>query len=169
MIPASQLRSPSAESATLDQPLEHLLACHRRIEQRLDSLLRAAHAIESRPEEARTAIANVLRFLSSSGAWHTEDEERSLFPRLRARGLTGEDDAYLRELESQHHRVEALVERLRDAAPDGFAALADETARAYRDHIAFEEARLIGVARTALTAADLAEISGEMKSRRGIA
>lgn len=168
MITAAQLCTPAPEPATLDRPLQHLLACHRRIEQRLETLLRAASAIESDPEEARRAIANVLRFLTTNGVWHTEDEELSLFPRLRAHGLATEDDGFLRELEAQHERVESVVERLREATPAELAARAQDAVRSYREHIAFEESRLLEVAH-ALSEADLAAISAEMKARRGLA
>lgn len=36
-----------ASAATVDSPIEHLMACHRRIEQRLDTLVNAACHLEN--------------------------------------------------------------------------------------------------------------------------
>jgi len=70
----------AGESTTLDAPLEHLMACHRRIEERLATLERAGAALESRRDEALGAIRAAFAFMDSNGAIHTRDEEESLFP-----------------------------------------------------------------------------------------
>jgi hypothetical protein len=58
--------------ATIDRPIEHLTACHRRIEDCLATLERAGEWLASedqkRKTEAMQAIAAALRFLDSSGA-----------------------------------------------------------------------------------------------------
>lgn len=169
MIPVSRLSACATPEATLDQPVEHVRACHRRIEQRVEALERASANLGSQPEEARAVIAKSLRFLETNGAWHTEDEERSLFPRLLAK-IAPRDRDFLAELGAQHERVEALVERLRAMPLDdpGFEAAAADVAQAYREHIAFEETRLLDVAREALSAAEIAEVAAEMKARRGL-
>jgi hemerythrin-like domain-containing protein len=151
----------------LDQPLDHLLACHRRILDRLDVLERACAALAEKPEEAQSTIAKCLRFLESNGAWHTQDEERSLFPRLTGR-LTSEEQTYLAELQRQHEQVEALFSRVRSAPLEGLPRLVPGLAEAYRAHIDFEERHLIGIARRLLSGEDLAAIAAEMKTRRGL-
>jgi hemerythrin-like domain-containing protein len=167
MLPVNEVGKCVGDGATLDQPLEHLLACHRRIEQRLDTLDRAADALDTRPDEARQAIDRVLRFLETNGAWHTQDEECSIFPRLRSR-LDADALGYLDELAAQHGSVERAVAELRAAPPPEVAERARRAAQAYRAHIAFEESRLLDVARAALGDADLAAIAAEMKHRRGL-
>lgn len=169
MVPVSQLSACVTPEATLDQPVEHLRACHRRIEQRLEALERAAAGIGTQPDEARAVIAKSLRFLETNGTWHTEDEEQSLFPRLLAKIEPG-DREFLRQLAEQHEKVEALVARLRETRLDDpeFSGAAADVAHAYREHIAFEEARLLDVAGAALSPAEIAEVAAEMKARRGL-
>ena len=72
-----------ATAATIDSPIEHLTACHRRIEQRLETLVNAAGHIPTNRTSALGAVKSSLHFLDTSGVLHTEDEELSLFPRLR--------------------------------------------------------------------------------------
>jgi hypothetical protein len=79
------LNARADAAATLDQPLEHLTACHRRIEQRLDTLERVVPFLRTRRDEALQAIRNAFAFLDGSGVRHTQDEEGSIFPRLRDR------------------------------------------------------------------------------------
>jgi hemerythrin-like domain-containing protein len=172
VIPANQLSAAcGAPEATLDRPLEHLLACHRRIEQRLGALERAAESLGTRRREAEEVIVKVLRFLESNGAWHTEDEEQSLFPRLRPKLAAAHHRDYLGALEAQHDRVEWLMQRLRETALEDprFPERVFAVAQAYREHIAFEETRLVDLARGALSEGELAEIAAEMKRRRGLA
>ena len=165
--------------ATLDEPLDHLLACHRRIEERLDVLERAAARLEDHREEAPRVIDDCFRFFDSNGAWHTADEEDSLFPRLR-RKVDQPVARFLDDLEAEHRRVERVgrgVRDLRGALPDpgarDFAAAAarlrsevERLCRLYRLHIAAEDARLIGLGREALDGEELAAMSREMKARR---
>ncbi|MBM3738116.1 MAG: hypothetical protein FJW39_20230 [Acidobacteria bacterium] len=163
--------SPSCqpEPASLDQPVEHLLACHRRIEQRLETLERACLAVADRPGEAGAAVENVLRFLETNGAWHTEDEEVSILPRLGPH-LGGEDREFIGELRGQHKRIEHEVSLLRSmpVTEEGFAQLVTRVCASYREHIRFEESRLPDLARRHLSAEDLAAVSGEMKRRRSL-
>jgi hemerythrin-like domain-containing protein len=187
MISLDQLlRGPQCqpEGATLDRPLDHLLACHRRIEDRLQILERAANHLESQPREALEAIVSCFRFFDSNGAWHTADEEASIFPRLQAR-LTTAELAYLEQLEWQHREADALYTELKNLAAELEAttspgnASADLAARfrsglgrlseLYRSHIASEDRTLIPLGNRILAGTELREISREMKVRRGLA
>lgn len=80
-----QIRSGTGggELSTPDAPLEHLMACHRRIEERLATFERAGEALVERREEALKAIRSAFAFMESNGAMRTWDEEESVFPRLR--------------------------------------------------------------------------------------
>lgn len=180
MIKPSQLcQGNSPERQTLDDPLRHLTACHRRIEERLDTLERVTPHWQSRTDEALAAVRNAFRFFETNGVWHTEDEERSIFPRMR-HGLNEDERAYLAELERQHDVAEAAYEALRAVvakldgqAPSGewiaeYEAAAKALARLYRDHIASEDSRLVEIGARILNAAELETISAEMKQRRGL-
>jgi hemerythrin-like domain-containing protein len=167
-----------APSATIDSPVEHLVACHRRIEQRLDTLIKAASHLESDRASAFAAIAKSLEFLDSSGALHTEDEEHSVFPRLREQ-ISGEQIAYLDSLELQHGDAESILSRLKElideaarqdpvsgALIEQYRECAESLRSLYRSHIRSEDEILTALAKRFLTAPQLAEISREMRERR---
>ena len=177
MITPEQLLAKREPGDTLDRPLEHLVACHRRIEERLATLELAADHFSLRRQEALDAAASCFRFFDSNGAWHTEDEERSLFPRMRTR-LSAEELAYLETLEQQHDEAEALYAEVKahaggvSAGIDGSEARYRETvqklAAIYRAHIASEDEMLTALGRRVLDDAALRLISIEMKQRRGL-
>lgn len=167
-----------AASATIDSPIDHLMACHRRIEQRLDTLLRAGDHLESDRSQALAAIEKSLQFLDSSGALHTEDEENSLFPRLRLKLVAG-DVGYLDSLEQQHEHAESIIIRLKnivveaarlDSVPKPligeYRACADDLRSLYREHIRSEDEILTAMAKQSLSASEIVEISREMRNRR---
>jgi hemerythrin-like domain-containing protein len=162
------------KSASIDSPIEHLTACHRRIEDRLETLERAGEWLASeegaKKAEARDAIASALRFLDSSGAMHTADEESSLFPRLLPKLESGERE-YVEGLERQHHEIDEAYVELKAAAANSeaerYRPAAARVARLYREHIASEDQVLTAVARRCLSAGDLGAIAAEMRQRRG--
>lgn len=173
MIPAGQLFAAAAAPSP-DNVEEFLMACHRRIEQRLDVLERAAGALETNREDALAAFESVFRFLDSSGALHTEDEEDSVFPRLRARMESGER-IFLAELEHDHaeagviyRHLRSLVERAAEGGMDAAAirGAAGELAALYRKHIASEDAALTEYTRRFLAPPDREAIASEMRARR---
>ncbi len=93
---------------TIDAPIEHMMACHRRIEQRLDSLVRAGGLLGSDFGAALKAIRSCWQFLDTSGAMHSADEEQSLFPRMRPIHSSSQ-----RTLEAEHGEVELISEDLK--------------------------------------------------------
>jgi len=166
-------------SSTLDHPIEHLSACHRRIEQRLTTLDRAAAVLATRREEALQAIHNAFAFLDSNGVLHTEDEEKSLFPRLRGK-LHPVQEELVAALEADHAVAHELYASLRLAvdqiatSPDfdepaalQYASLVSRFSAFYRRHISIEDSQLAEISKAVLTGRELAEISVEMKRRRG--
>lgn len=167
-----------ASAATIDSPIEHLMACHRRIEQRLDTLLNAAGHVENDRGAAVAAIANSIFFLDSSGALHTEDEEASLFPRLRPR-ISRSEIAFIDSLEAQHAEAEAIYAELKEAAlalkfgdessPEAisrYRGCAERLRSLYRSHIRAEDEILTAMARRSLDEPDMVGISREMRERR---
>ena len=91
------------------------MACHRRIEQRLDTLTTAAAHVATNKAAALDAIRKSLHFLDTSGALHTEDEEASLFPRLRQK-LPASELEFIDSLEAQHIEAGSLFSKLKEAA-----------------------------------------------------
>jgi hemerythrin-like domain-containing protein len=168
--------SETVERATLDEPIEHLKACHRRIEERLATLERAGAALKERRDEALAAIRSAFAFMESNGAIHTRDEEDSVFPRLRGR-MTEEETAMVDDLEDDHLEADARYARLKaitarievgEPAEGEFRQTAAGLCALYRKHIEVEDSRLVEVARRELTGEQLASISVEMKQRRGL-
>jgi hemerythrin-like domain-containing protein len=162
-----------AGHSTLDRPLDHLLACHRRIEAKLEVLERAGAALESQPTEARDAIQSVLKFFESNGVLHTQDEEQSVFPRLLAH-LSPEERAYIEAPEHTHRDADALHEELDEMVksgtipPEQFRHLVTRLKEIYREHIASEDRDLIALGARILSEDELAAIAKEMKIRRGL-
>lgn len=147
-----------APKDTLDAPIEHVLACHRRIEQKLDLLLRAMEA----PGDE---IARVFHFFDTNGMFHTQDEEESIFPRLRPR-LSASETALLDSLRAEHESIEALYVRV--AAGNRSLERVRELVDRYLAHIAREDTELVAAMQRHLDDADLRTISREMKQRRGL-
>ena len=154
------------------------MACHRRIEDRLDTLVRAADYLQSDRDSALAAIAKSLQFLESSGVQHTKDEEESVFPRLRQR-VSVDQAAYLDSLEHDHEHAESILASLKllvqeaarqsPVAPqliDQYRACAEDLRSLYRRHIRSEDEVLTALAKQNLTEKEIAEISDEMRARR---
>ena len=163
-----------APSATLDAPVEHLMACHRRIEQRLETLIAAGSHLEDDRARALEAIGGSIRFLDSNGAMHTADEESSLFPRLRPK-LSPDEVAYVDSLEQDHQRAEAIYAELKELVAladsgidwvERYRDCAERLRSLYREHIRSEDEILTRLARRSLSDEDLAAISIEMRERR---
>lgn len=174
MIKPEALFTPVSKRSSLDRPLDHLMACHRRIEERLDVMERAASRLEDLREEALGAFAPAFAFLDTSGVLHTADEEESLFPRLRPLMERGER-TYLAGLEHDHTEAHRMYEELKGliAAPreDGewmakVRGLVERLSGHYRRHIASEDETLQSYAGGLLSPAALAEIAAEMRARR---
>ncbi len=161
----------------MDRPLDHLMACHRRVEEKLLVLERAVAHLDNLTEEALYALRSVITFLDSSLVLHTEDEEESVFPRIRVHAPDDERE-YLDSLEMQHREAEGYVARLKNLAkqlerdpslPTARIALGQTAMRLtalYRAHIASENVRLTAIGRIRLDEVALAEIAFEMKLRR---
>lgn len=167
-----------ARPANIDSPLDHLMACHRRIEQRLDTLVDAAGHIATGRAAALEAIRKSLHFLDTSGALHTEDEEASLFPRLRSKAAA-EEIRFIDSLEAQHAEAESIYAELKNlaaalASPDEcppdlvqrYRECAARLRSLYGDHIRREDEVLMDLARRSLSESETSEITGEMRARR---
>jgi hemerythrin-like domain-containing protein len=143
-------------------PFDQLERCHRRLEEACDALGPATEM------EDRATLEDVAAFLARQIRRHEDDEDESLFPRLA--GVT-ELGPTLARLTAEHRHHAELQSRFRQALEAGawpeLRKVSDELIRAYREHIAVEEAQLFPAARAALTEADLSAIRDEMNARRG--
>jgi hemerythrin-like domain-containing protein len=168
MIPVSQI-GQIAKHAGPELPLEHLKACHRRIEDRLAVLERVADHFSVNPTEALEALDRCFTFFESNGARHTADEEESVFPRILPR-LGQTESALVEDLKQQHTAAEALYAELRSIEPvaeaEQFSKLVKQFCELYRAHIQAEDTMLIPAAAAVLALRDLSEISSEMRARR---
>lgn len=166
-------------------PLGLMSHCHRKIEDYLAGLAASGEKLlqgstEERAEGFRIIDAAREHF-AVRGPKHTEDEEISLFPRLREYGghEAGEALAALAALETEHRVAEGvhsefdeLIERL---PRDGSAAveeiylfneLVTELADLYRPHIRVEDEIIFPTAARVIPSDTLLVIGEEMRARR---
>lgn len=177
MLPIQDLLRGSVATSTLDRPIEHLAACHRRIEKRLSTLERAGSSLDAHRDQALAAIQESLRFFSTAGVLHTEDEEQSLFPRLLPR-LSESERQIVAALETEHQAAQALhaeldslvarlqSEPLTPSVVEQFRNCVSRLSTLYQRHIALEDSTVAELSRNHLSAEQLAGISAEMKRRR---
>lgn len=167
-----------AAAPGFDRPLEVLEACHVRIARQCDTLERLlAHLpVHGADTPAQQAARAVLAYFDRAAVHHHDDEERNLFPLLEEAGAPGacelaetltlehEEQALLwRRLRAQLTAIEAGTSAMLDAVPAGrFIAL-------NRSHLAFENARVLPLARQALGPAAIERLGRAMAARRGVA
>lgn len=159
-----------------DQPIALLRACHGRIRRYLATLERlAGHLRESGADaDALSAAGEIVRYFSTAGRHHHEDEEQDLFPMLRPAHPAL--DATLLRLEADHLQMseawtemEALLTRLPTSVdPVKFAAAATRFRALYAAHIEIEESQVFDIAERSMTPAQRADLGRRMAARRGI-
>ena len=167
-------------SVGFDDPLEMLLACHRRIERQLETLGRlqahlARHGVDA---EASVAAQAILRYFAKPAEHHHDDEEKDLFPLAEERIPAGADKARFHglraQLESDHREVRELWTRIRkplEAIADGLPRTLQEGEvrafmEAYARHIALEEVALHELFERWIDERDRATLGRSMRERR---
>jgi hemerythrin-like domain-containing protein len=163
-----------------DDPLEILLACHRRIEKQLETLQRLRSHVDQRgvDAEASAAAQAVLRYFAHAAMSHHDDEEKDLFPLLDQR-ITNPDEKtrfrVLRDaLERDHRDVHALWAKVRkplEGIAEGLTRGLPATdvqafASAYARHIRAEESTLQEFFHRWLDEHDRAALGRSMSARR---
>jgi len=172
----------SSQAAGFEAPLEMLAACHGRIIERCEVLVRLrAHVATSGADEAACEAARgIMRYFDLAAVQHHADEEEDLFPAL-LESMAGSDAVCIRELADdltrEHRELErrwmavrrwlARIEAGDPSAPESgeIEAFAD----AYTDHIAREEQHLLPMAARLLPDEELERIGRAMRLRRGVA
>lgn len=167
------------------KPLELLVHCHQKIEAQLGALERCAELLRAGDLQTLSrvfgAIDAACAHFAVPGVKHTEDEDISLFPRLRQYGGSGGADALaaMAELESQHRTAEQLhaefdefVSTLpRDGSADTreldcFGELVSGLIMLYRPHIQLENNFVFPIAGRVLPANEIQALGEEMRARR---
>jgi hemerythrin-like domain-containing protein len=166
-----------------DQPLGLLEDCHRRIEYFLELLLKVAQEAPADELTAlyREALDKALRYFREAAPRHTEDEEESLFPRLRALGIEPDVLQKLERLAGEHETADRLHQEVESLGQDWLRAgkLAPSSrerlgqallqlSKLYRSHIALEDSELFPLAARLLDQGNLRKIGLEMARRRGL-
>lgn len=168
-----------------DEPLGLLSDCHRRIERFLEVLMHVcvARAGEEPRADERAALERATEYFRAAAPRHTQDEEESLFPRLRAARDSQIEDALaqIQRLEAdheaasrKHEEVERLVKRWLDAGRLGRSELADltralgELQRLYSAHITIEDRQIFPLAAKVLSSEQIRALGVEMAQRRGL-
>lgn len=176
---ALTLPGHSAPAVGFEVPLEMLAACHGRVQQQCETLLRLVTHLQTHGADrpAQEAASAVMRYFDTAARHHHEDEEQDLFPALMA-SMAGSDAVCLRELTaslcSDHRRLEqrwaALRQRLLHLAEGDAATLADADVpgfvQLYEQHMAREEAELLPMGARLLSDAELDRIGLAMRHRR---
>lgn len=162
--------------AGFDDPLGMLKDCHRRIEHFLEILCVVAERAQGRElsEEESEAVAAALRYFRVGGQRHTADEEESLFPRMRVKGVAELDRVTAlehdhREADELHAQAEALFTGWMEQGSVDGAALKAATRRLrelYAAHIAVEETIVFPAAGRSLDGESLAAMGREFQERR---
>lgn len=169
-----------------DEPLGLLSDCHRRIERFLGALRSVCAARQGgalNPAELET-LRRAREYFRVAAPRHTQDEEVSLFPQLRASAdprASAALDALARleadhgVADQKHGEVDRLVTRWLDsgaldaAAVGELARLLDELQAIYRGHIALEDQEIFPLAAEVLSQQQILRVGGEMAQRRGLA
>ena len=168
-------------AAGFEVPLEMLSACHGRVEQQCQTLLRlvphlGAHGAD---QAACAAARNVMRYFDTSARHHHADEEEDLFPALLRSVPDGERaclhtllDALLgqhRELERAWGGLRRKLEEIRLGTKPGLdAAEVRGMVDLYRSHIEREETELLPLAARLLGDTQLDVVGRAMRLRRGV-
>ena len=168
--------------AGFDEPLDALSACHRRIEKQMATLTRLqSHIARSGfDDEARVAVAAILRYFINAAPHHHADEEVDLFPKLlrAAEALSDRARAFElvshllvdhREMETSWALVREALEGLQSGEKTGLdSQLCYEFVRIYSSHIEREDHQLFPLAARLFSKADLETLGIAMARRRGL-
>ncbi|MHB1157890.1 MAG: hemerythrin domain-containing protein [Phycisphaerales bacterium] len=167
------------------QPIEMMMDCHRRIEKFLMVLWQVIESAGGGPldTEHREALDTVLKYFRQGAPRHTEDEEKSLFPRLRDLHDAHADEVlnHIQSLEADHRMAEAAHARIDELGVrwldgdgldssdiDALEATTTQLRDTYLAHILQEDTQLFPLAKQLLNDEQLQAIGREMQQRRAV-
>ena len=168
-----------SQRSSSSEPAELLLECHDRIRQHMRGAVALSTVSADDPAVAATAEA-VHRYFSVALPLHSEDEDESVGPRLRATPLTADAASAVAAMTAQHADIDAALARLLPmwarlaSEPASLAgmreALARDTAQfdaLWAVHLDLEEHIVFPLVTARLDEATRADIVREMRARRG--
>lgn len=164
----------TSSSASFDDPMALLHACHGKVRHFAGLALRLAGHVASRgaDADASAAAGNILRYFDIAAPLHHADEEEDLFPALRQLALPELDQA-MAALEAEHvslavywAAVRRWLQTLLDGTPSAPPPELSLFASSYPAHADHEEATVYGYA-SQLDAATLNRLGRRMAERRG--
>jgi len=164
------------EAPDFSDPLGVLRACHERMLAQCDILEKLVPHIAEKgiDAEARSAIARVVQYFTTSAAHHHQDEEVDLFPIINRQSLKLADLIF--RLRKEHEELDKLWASVLQTLKKG-AALADDQdfpslvaqfCQKYREHINHENRELLSIAPHILSHKQLEDMGKSMAKRRGI-
>jgi hemerythrin-like domain-containing protein len=164
------------EVPDFSDPLGLLRACHERMLAQCGLLEKlVAHVAEKGVDaEARSAIARVIQYFTTSAAHHHQDEEVDLFPVLNRQSLKLADLVY--RLKKDHEELDRLWAALHQSLKKGtalaqdaeFPAHVERFCAKYREHIRIENKELLTLAQHILSQRQLEDMGRAMAKRRGV-
>lgn len=159
--------------------IDLLVECHGRIRQFTGIADRLAKAQGVAEQEIRDAALGLVRYFTIALPLHSEDEERSLRPKLLEADLPVEVRKSLEEMVEEHIPIHETIDELVVSwrtlieAPGELEPLrplllegADELSSLFVDHLAKEEAIIFPAARSYLRPEVIAALFEEMRGRR---
>lgn len=166
--------------AGFNDPIGMLKDCHRRIEHFLHILHQVCRRAQGRAlsAEEHDAVQAAIRYFQQSGPRHNEDEEESVFPRMRAResNAPSEDmqrlEAEHQEAARYHLETDELYEQwmtqgiLSGGDYERLLKLTERMQDLYAEHIRIEEEIVFPRAAKLFDKPVLDEIGAEFKARR---
>lgn len=172
---------PARLAPSLNEPLEMFDACHRTIRKQLQTIWRVVEHVprHGADEAARKAAMDVLRYFSTAGFNHHEDEERDLFPAVLgavARSERRQTKALIDRLIDDHRRMAGIRERVLEKLllvtqgkiPEFNVQEVESFASLYLEHMRIEHEELLPLARSVLSAEQIHSLSVTMSVRRGL-
>jgi hemerythrin-like domain-containing protein len=163
-----------------DDPIGMLKNVHLKIKRSLHVLWVIADRATGRELTSAeiAAVGSAIACLRVDGKWHTADEEKSLFPRLRAETMTGDSEelGVLEDNRRQADPLQAMVEGLYSAWISGGALpqknqqrlqlCTEKLKRLFEQHIQIEEQIVLPRALQVLDTRAIAAIGREFFARR---
>ena len=167
-----------------DQPIELIKDCHRRIEYFFEILLKITQlqgkALDQQHHQALEKSLNYFKFATPK---HTQDEENSVFSRLREFSEPQAIEAIklVETLELQHKQADIIHTQidafgrlwlknntLKQAHAKELQQLVIHLQFFYSQHIAIEENHVFPAAQSLFSKQQLQDIGNEMKQRRNL-
>jgi len=177
--------APIPFQADFTKPLDVLFHCHQKIAANLEALRRAGEDLRLSEgkdfTEIFATVDTVLSHFATAGVKHTQDEEESLFPRIRQYNHTVVSEVFdvIGQLEAQHARAASIedslnkmivnlaaAETLDENKIDLFGDLSESLYDLYRPHIQMENEFVFPAAAEILSKSELFEVGKEMYQRR---